>query len=65
MDDVDDVLEVNVELMVGLQEQAELYRAGAVPQAAVALVGKPVVLVSTLAVKVAQNAASVEYADGL
>ena len=62
---VDLVVEVRVELIVGLQEHAELYRAGAVPQAAVALLGKPVVPVAALAVKVAQNAASEEYTAGL
>ncbi|KAL8660551.1 MAG: hypothetical protein Q9202_006445 [Teloschistes flavicans] len=64
---VDEVLEVeeSVELIVGLHEQAELYREAAVPQAADALLGKPVVIVLTAVVKVAQKAASDEYAAGL
>lgn len=58
---VADVVELdNVELIGGLQEHAELYRAGAVPQAADALLGKPVVTVLTVAVYVAQKAASDE-----
>lgn len=67
-EEVVDVLEVvvvlevveRVELIVGLQEQAELYREGAVPQAAVALLGNPVVAVRREAVNVAQKAASDE-----
>ena len=51
---------VGVLVMVGLHEQAELYREGAVPQAAVALVGNPLVFVLTVVVYVAQNAASDE-----
>lgn len=64
---VAEVLEVedSVELIVGLHEQAELYREAAVPQAADALLGKPVVIVLTAVVKVAQKAASDEYAAGL
>ncbi|KAL8685923.1 MAG: hypothetical protein Q9218_007463 [Villophora microphyllina] len=51
---------VMVELIAGLQEHAELYRAGAVPHAADALLGKPVVAVWGEAVNVAQKAASEE-----
>lgn len=68
LDVEEDVLEVdedNVELIVGLQEQAELYRAGRVPHAADALLGNPVVIVFTEIVKVAQKAASDEYAARL
>ena len=46
--EVDVVEAVRVVVVVGWHEQAELYRAGAVPQAAVARVGKPVVLVFTV-----------------
>lgn len=42
-----DVDLVTVELRGGLQEQAELYREDAVPQAAEARVGNPVVIVMT------------------
>ena len=54
------VVVVMVEERVGLQEQAELYLEAAVPQAAVARAGKPVVMVLMVVVYVAQNAASVE-----
>lgn len=64
-EEVLEVAEDNVELIVGLQEQAELYREAAVPQAADALLGKPVVIVLTEVVKVAQKAASEEYAARL
>ena len=60
-----EVVVAMVELIVGLQEQAELYRAGAVPQAAEARLGKPVVMVLIEVVYVAQNAALEEYTAGL
>jgi len=45
-----EVVEVIALVAVGLHEQAELYRAVAVPQPPVARVGKPVVSVLTLVV---------------
>ena len=50
-------------LQVGPHLQAEMYLAGAVPQAAVALVGK-LVAVTPLAVMVAQKADATETAEG-
>ena len=47
---------VVVVVAVGLQEQAELYREGSVPQKAVRLEGRPVVAVMTVAVKDEQKA---------
>ena len=50
VEDTDVCVVDRVEAMVGLQEQAELYRAGLVPQEAEALLGKPVVIVLILVV---------------
>lgn len=58
-------VQVGVVVVVGLHEQAELYRAVAVPQPAVARVGKPVVAVLTVVVYVAQKANAEETAAGL
>ena len=64
---VGDVVEVFwvVVVTVGWQEQAELYRAGAVPHAALILAGNPVVAVWTVEVKVEQNAEAAEREEGL
>lgn len=59
------VVVVNVVVAVGLQEQAELYREGLLPQPPVARAGKPVVAVFMMVVYVAQNAEAAERAEGL
>ena len=59
------VLLVLVVVMVGAQEQAELYFVAAVPQALVARVGNPVLAVWTVFVYVAQNARSDVRTAGL
>ena len=58
-------MQVGVVVVVGLHEQAELYRAAAVPQPPVARVGKPVVAVLIVVVYVAQKANAEETAAGL
>lgn len=58
-------VQVGVVVVVGLHEQAELYRAVAVPQPPVARVGKPVVAVLIVVVYVAQKANAEETAAGL
>ena len=56
---------MQVGVLVGWHEHAELYRAVAVPQPPVARVGKPVVAVLIVVVYVAQKASAEETADGV